>query len=379
MFGIVGTVLGVLVVSGLVLTGLVLYQFQANIGPSVNIHPDQSVAPPPGIGVYPGGFNILVVGDDTRAGQGGIGAGPADGGALNDVTILLHVSADHTFATAVSFPRDMVVPHPQCSKGGRAAGLPINTALSYGGLPCVVTVVEALTGVTIQFAGLITFEGVIRMSDAVGGVDVCINGPLIDNYSGINLPAAGTYNLSGEAALGFLRSRHGVGDGSDLGRISSQQVYLSSLVRKLEGGGTLSNPLTVYKLASAATTSMQLSSSLDSVPTMISIASTLKNIPPSHVEFVQYPGSTGGSGIFAGKVQPNVSLGNQLFSLIKADKPFTLGAQAVNRGSEIAPGGSTSTPKPSDTPIADATVINGLTGQSAATVTCSKTRPLKNQ
>ncbi|MDQ1547769.1 MAG: hypothetical protein QOH69_2673 [Actinomycetota bacterium] len=379
VFGIVGTVLGVLVVSSLVITGLVLYQFQANIGPSVNIHPNQSVAPPPGIGVYPGGFNILVVGDDTRVGQGGIGAGPSDGGALNDVTILLHVSADHTFATAVSFPRDMVVPHPQCSKGGRAAGLPINTALSYGGLPCVVTVVEALTGVQIQFAGLITFEGVINMSDAVGGVDVCVNGPLIDKYSQINLPAAGTYNLSGQTALAFLRSRHAVGDGSDLGRISSQQVYLSSLVRKLEGGGTLSNPLTVYKLATAATSSMQLSSSLDSVPTMISIAATLKNIPPSHVVFVQYPGNTGGSGIFAGKVQPNIALGNQLFSLIKADTPFTLGAQATNRGSEAAPGGGTATPNPTDTPIAGAAVINGLVGQSAATVTCSKTRPLKNQ
>ena len=150
-------------------------------------------------------------------------------------------------------------------------------------------------------------------------------------------------------------------------------------MRKLEDGGTLGNPLTVYKLASAATAHMQLSSSLDSVPTMISIASTLKNIPPSHVVFVQYPGSTGGSGIFSGKVQPNVALGNQLFNLIKADTPFTLGSQAVNRGSETAPGGGTSTPSPSDTPIAGAAVINGLSGQSAATVTCSKTRPLSHQ
>jgi LCP family protein required for cell wall assembly len=378
LFGIIGTILGVIVVSSLVITGIVLYQFQSNIGPSVNIHPHQSVAPPPGIGVYPGGFNILVVGDDTREGQGGIGKGADDGGALNDVTILLHVSADHTFATAVSFPRDMVVPHPQCSKGGRAAGLPINTALSYGGLSCVVTVVEALTGVPIQFAGLITFTGVINMSDAVGGVPVCVNGPLIDNYSGISLPAAGTYNLSGAVALAFLRSRHGVGDGSDLGRISSQQVYLSALVRKLEDAGTLGNPLTVYKLASAATSSMQLSSSLDSIPTMISIASTLKNIGPSNVEFVQYPGSTGGSGIFAGKVQPNMALGNQLFALIKADTPFTLGAQGANRGSVAAPTG-TSTTSPTDKPIVGSSVINGLVGQSASEVTCSKTRPLKNQ
>jgi LCP family protein required for cell wall assembly len=376
--GIIGTILGVVVVSSLVIAGVVLYQLQANIGPSVVIHPNQSVAPPPGIGVYPGGFNILVVGDDTRAGQGGIGAGPDDGGALNDVTILLHVNADHTFATAVSFPRDMVVPHPQCSKGGRAAGLPINTALSYGGLSCVVTVVEALTGVQIQFAGLITFEGVINMSDAVGGVDVCVTGPLTDYYSGITLPAAGTYNLSGAEALAFLRSRHGVGDGSDLGRISSQQVYLSSLVRKLESGGTLSNPVTVYKLAQAATSSMQLSQSLDSVTAMTQIALALKSIPPSHVVFVQYPGSTGGAGIYAGKVQPDAALGNQLFSLIKADTPFTLGAQGANRGSVAAPG-TTATASPTDTPIAGSTVINGLVGQSAAQVTCSKTRPLKNQ
>jgi LCP family protein required for cell wall assembly len=378
LFGIIGTIVAVLVVSSLVIVGVVLYQFQSNIGPSVNIHPNQSVAPPPGIGVYPGGFNILVVGDDTRAGQGGIGAGADDGGALNDVTILLHVSADHTFATAVSFPRDMVVPHPRCAKGGTSAGLPINTALSYGGLSCVVTVVEGLTGVPIQFAGLITFDGVIAMSDAVGGVPVCINGPLIDKYSQIDLPAAGTYNLSGFLALAFLRSRHGVGDGSDLGRISSQQVYLSALVRKLEDAGTLGNPLTVYKLASAATSNMQLSSSLDSVPTMISIASTLKNIGPSNVEFVQYPGHTGGSGIFAGKVQPDTALGNQLFALIKADTPFTLGAQGENRGSVAAPSG-TSTTSPTDKPIVGATVINGLIGQSAAQVTCSKTRPLKNQ
>jgi LCP family protein required for cell wall assembly len=377
ILALVGTIVGVIVVSSLVIAGVAAYQTVSALGPGVDIHPHGTVAPPPNIGAYPGGFNILIVGDDTRVGQGGIGAGPDDGGALNDVTMLLHVSADHTWATAVSFPRDMVVPHPQCSKGGRAAGLPINTALSYGGLACVVTVVEAFTGATIQFAGLITFQGVINMSDAVGGVTVCTTGPMIDKYSGIDLPTAGDHLLEGSEALAFLRSRHGVGDGSDLGRISSQQVYLSALVRKMEDSGTLSNPLTVYKIANAATSQMQLSSSLDSVPTMISIASTLKNIPPSHVVFVQYPGSTGGSGIFTGKVQPNLTLGKQLFSLINADQPFSLGTQGQDRGSVVATG--TSTTPPTDTPIAGATVINGLVGQSAATVTCSKTRPLIDQ
>ncbi|HEX4056932.1 MAG TPA: LCP family protein [Galbitalea sp.] len=373
ILSIIGVVLAVVVVASLSVVGIVGFQKAAELKQnSVDINPHGSPAPPPGIGVYPGGFNILIVGDDTRAGQGTIGGGiQADRGALNDVTILLHVSADHTFATAVSFPRDMIIPHAKCSLGGTAAGLPVNTALSYGGLPCVVTEIENFTGVTIQFAGLITFDGVIEMSDAVGGVQVCTTGPLIDNYSGIDLPTAGEHLLQGGQALAFLRSRHGVGDGSDLGRISSQQVYLSALVRKMEAAGTLSDPVTVYKIASAATSSMQLSSSLDSIPTLISIASTLKNIPSSHVVFVQYPGTTGGSGIFSGKVQPTLSSGNALMALIKADKAFTLGAEGDDRGSVVQSKGSTA--------IKGATVVNGLVGQSAATVTCAKTRPLIDQ
>jgi LCP family protein required for cell wall assembly len=375
VFGLIGTIIAVIVVASLALVGIVAYQTAAKLGPGVDINAGHSIAPPPGIGVYPGGFNILVVGDDTRAGQGDIGGGiRADQGALNDVTILLHVSADHNFATAVSFPRDMVLPHAQCSIGGTAQGLPINTALSYGGLPCVVTQIESFTGLPIQFAGLITFEGVIEMADAVGGVSVCTTGTLDDPYSGAYLKGAGEHLLTGSAALAFLRSRHAVGDGSDLGRISSQQVYLSALVRKMEQSGTLNNPVTVYKIASAASSNMQLSSSLESIPTMVSIASTLKNIPSSHVEFVQYPGTTGGTGIFSGKVQPTLSTGDKLISLIKADKPFTLGTQGDDRGSVVK-----SSPTPTAKPLAGSTVINGLVGQSAAEVTCSKTRPLQDQ
>jgi LCP family protein required for cell wall assembly len=403
ILGLVGLVVAVIVVSSLVLSGVVVFQAAKALGPGVNIHPNESVAPPPGIGVYPGGFNTLIVGDDTRAGQGAIGGGiQADGGALNDVTILLHVSADHTFATAVSFPRDMIVPHPKCAKGGTAVGLPINNALSYGGLACVVSTVENFTGLSIQFAGLITFTGVIDMSDAVGGVNVCTTGPMIDNYSGINLPTAGNHLLQGAQALAFLRARHGIGDGSDLGRISSQQVYLSSLVRTMEASGTLGNPVTVYKIATAAIQNMQLSTSLQSIPTLLSIAQTLKNIPPSRVQFVQYPGTTGGTGIFTGKVQPNLTLGNQLIGLIKADKPFTLGVEGDDRGSVIEaspPTGSTSAPTtgsssaptkgsstaPTTAPSSGApvagptTVINGLVGQSAAQQSCAKTRPLIDQ
>ncbi|MCU1550401.1 MAG: family protein required for cell wall assembly [Glaciihabitans sp.] len=367
-------------VAGVGVGAVASFQLTGNIK-TVDIHPGETVAPPPGIGVYPGGFNILIVGDDTRAGQGGIGAGADDGGALNDVNMLLHVSADHSNATAVSIPRDMVVPMPACSKGGPATGLPINNTLNYGGLPCVVATVEALTGLTIQFAGLITFRGVIEMSNAVGGVQVCVAGNLNDKEVGLHLKS-GYHTLSGTNALKFLRSRHGVGDGSDLGRISSQQVYLSSLVRTLESAGTLSNPATVYKIASAATRNMELSTSLRSIDTLYSIAQALKGIPLTRVQFVQYPGTTGGTGIYSGKVQPIASLANQLFSYIKADKAFRIGVQGNNRGSVVDPHKqrTTSTSTATATPTSgNVSVLNGVVGQSAAERTCSKANQFNGQ
>src|SRR5690606_42011931 len=102
------------------------------------------------------------------------------------------------------------------------SGRPINEALFYGGLPCAVTVVENLTGLDIQYAGMIGFEGVANMSSAVGGVEVCIQNRLRDKWVDLDLEPT-THTLSGCDAHMFLRSRHGVGDGSDLPRTSSQQ------------------------------------------------------------------------------------------------------------------------------------------------------------
>ncbi len=86
----------------------------------------------------------------------------------------------------------------------------------------MVDTVENLTGLSIPYAGLITFDGVIEMSNALGGVDVCVAEPINDTYTGLHL-TAGSHNLEGSDALAFLRTRHGVGDGSDLARISSSR------------------------------------------------------------------------------------------------------------------------------------------------------------
>lgn len=396
VLGLIGGTLAVALVAGAAVAGIAVAQLKSNIK-TATIQADTQ-GPPPNIASFSGGFNILLVGSDTRVGQGGIGAGPDDGGDLNDVTMLMHVAQDQKSATVVSIPRDMVVPIPKCSKGGGASGLPINTTLSYGGLACTVLTVQNLTGLTIQFAGLITFTGVAAMSDAVGGVDVCVGSAISDPYTGTYL-SAGTHTLSGIAALQFLRSRHGVGDGSDLGRIGSQQVFLSALVRKIKSNDTLTNFSKLYGIAQAATQNITLSENFTHLDTLVSVALVLKNIPLENIVFVQYPGKTGGTGIYAGKVQPVAGVASKLMAAIKADQPIGLDAEALtgsHGGSTLDPNAPAATATPttapttgsskSPSPSATATlpddsastpasvVIPGLKGQTAATYTCAAGR-----
>lgn len=342
----------------------------------------QTEGPPPQIGAIQGGFNILIVGSDTRAGQGGVGGTLADDQAsLNDVTMLIHVSHDQTNAVALSIPRDMVVGIPECvgSDGYKKdySTEALNTALSYGGLSCIAQTVTLLTGLPIQFAGMITFQGVIAMTSAIGGVDVCITAPMVDPATGINLPAAGTYNISGDTALAFLRSRHGVGDGSDLTRISSQQSYLSSLVRKLKSSNTLNDYKKLYDLANGALSTMTLSNNLADLPTMVSIALVLKNIRLQRVTFVQYPGTTGNTeGVYAGKVKPDTYRGDKMIAYIAADQPFVLDAAGDGRGTQANPNAPVPTADPTAPPVSNAglPVLAGVRGQTAADYTCSITQ-----
>ena len=396
-----GIGLAVVLVSSLTVGGVVAKSIADDFGPGVPL-PADSAGPPPQIGAIKGGFNVLVVGsDECEEWDGCQGPGDRGSGKLNDVTMLLHVSEDQTNATAISFPRDLVVPIPSCDKedgsGSNApmVGQPINVTLSYGGLACTVKTVEALTGLDIQYAGLITFKGVIAMTTAVGGVEVCLESDLDDDYAKIHLKK-GTQLLSGKDALGFLRARHGVGDGSDLTRISSQQVYLSSLVRTLKSSDTLGNPSKVLGLATAASQNMQLSSSLISVDTMLSIALALRKVPLENVNFVQYPNTTGQGGIYEGKVAPVQGKADALMDLIRDDKPFELAKDTDDNGSVVnkkeqkkaekaaavakakAEAEASASPSASATASAapeetDKTVID-LRGQRADVLTCSNPR-----
>lgn len=386
---LVGASLAVLLVSGVAVAGITVAQLEGSIETVALVGEEDG--PPPALGAYEGGFNVLIVGSDQCEQEGGCRDRQA---TLNDVNILVHVSSDHTNATAVSFPRDLVVPIPGCpredGKGNNSAmsAQPLNVALSHGGLACVALTLEKLTGLDIPFATMITFNGVVNMSTAVGGVTVCTTGPIYDPMAnGLNLPSAGEHTIEGVQALGFLRTRYGVGDGSDLGRISSQQVFMSALMRKVTSEGVLDDPATLYRIATAATKSMTLSNSMKNVPTLVSMAQVFKNMDLSRIQFVQYPSTTGVGGVYAGKVAPIERTAKALMDKIAADEPFS--AESTGRGSTTNEAAPTETAAPVETapatPPADGTtapadpaapaepeVIKGLLGQSAAQNTCAK-------
>lgn len=359
-----GSALAIVLVSSLAVAGIVAYQISQDFDIAEPLPEEEAEGPIPSIGAYPDGFNMLIVGSDRCEASGGC---PLRDAELNDVTMLLHVSADGTHATAVSFPRDLIVPIPECKREDGSGTNPamsaasINRALGHGGLSCVARTVTELTGLKIQFAGLITFKGVIRMSNAVGGVEVCVAGDLYDPYVGLEL-AKGRHVLKGEDALKFLRSRHGVGTGSDLTRISSQQNYMSSLVRTLKSSDTLSDPTKVLALGRAAAKSMTLSKGLAQLDTMASIALRVKDIPLENISFVQYP-VVDGFGINQGKVVPQQEKAAELFNYIRTDEPFALKDAGNTQGTVVDP----DAPKPSSTPKPSATSKPSATGAPTAT------------
>ena len=319
-----------------------------------------------------GPINILLVGSDTRKGQGkGYGN---ETSTLADVMILLHVSEDRKSATAVSFPRDLMVPWPACpSTSGGPGYLPqalgqLNATIANGGPGCTLMTIEQLTGLTIPYLAMIEFNGVIEMSNAIGGVDVCVAKEINDPYTQTYLKP-GKYTLQGKAALQFLRTRHGVGDGSDLSRISNQQVFLTSLVRKIKSAGVLSNPVQLYSLANAAARNMKLSQSLTDLGTMVSLASSLKNVSLQKMVFVQVPSHGGLPAPYSGRVMPNYDQANILFQKLVNDEPISLGTN-TGQGAVVATpaptSSSTATPSPSPTDSLDF-----LTGTNASQTTCS--------
>ncbi|QHC58867.1 LCP family protein [Rathayibacter sp. VKM Ac-2760] len=380
LLGVAAT-LGVLAVSGTSLVAIATASISRNLTDNaveLGVAPSEQPQEVQ-LGAIEGGFNVLVVGTDNDAAQGDA-FGVRDA-TLNDVNILLHVSADHRSATVISFPRDLILDRAACTDPDTGvvteavSGVPLNSAFQYGGLACVNDTLQQFTGLTVPYAGWVSFNGVIEMSNAVGGVPICLTGPVLDTDSGLDLPA-GTTTVSGATALAFLRTRHGVGDESDLSRISSQQQYLASLMRTVRSDDTLSDLPALYGLAQAVSSNVHLSTTMTAPSTMISLALALKDVDLAQMVFVQYPALDDPD--YPGKVVPDTVLGAELMTRVLGDQPVTLAGTPAEEEvpSEEAPAAETpaaGAPAATEAPAPAAPVEEALAapGQTAAEETCA--------
>lgn len=241
-----------------------------------------------------GPLNILVMGSDTRQGLGTTeyGTDTVEGGAQSDTNLLVHLSADRDRAMVVSIPRDSMVKAPQdCNDLGASVQDGVvrqwNKNFNQGGAACVIRTLEGNTQIRIDHFVVIDFMGFRTMVDALGGIEVCLPEDANDPQANFE-KSAGRHVLDGEEALGYVRMRKSVGDGSDLGRIERQQTFLSSVAQKATSTSLLLRPDRLYSFLDAATESMTTDSELGTTQ-MARIANSVRSIGLSKVEFVTVP------------------------------------------------------------------------------------------
>ncbi|MBO8190424.1 LCP family protein [Streptomyces oryzae] len=246
-----------------------------------------------------GPVNILVIGTDARSGKGNTGYGDKGSVGHADTTFLFHVSKDRSNATALSIPRDMITDIPQCKtklKDGTEKTIRaqqqvrFNTSLGQEERDpgCTWRTVEKLTGVEIDHFMMADFNAVKELSTAVGGVEVCTRKPIKDPKSHLNLKA-GRHTVKGEQALAFVRTRHAVGFGSDLDRIKLQQQFLSSMIRKMKSGDTLTSPSKLLDLSDVATKALTVDTGIGSVKKLMALANDLKRVNVKNITFATVP------------------------------------------------------------------------------------------
>jgi LCP family protein required for cell wall assembly len=188
-------------------------------------------------------MNVLIIGNDSREGLSeedlqALGTEAVDGDRT-DTIFLLSMSGGR--AAMLSFPRDLFVTRCDGTQGR------INAAYAIDGPSCMAQTVAEVSGIPVTHYLEVNFLGFIDIVDAVGGVSIFLDEPMVDVPAGVDLPA-GCNELDGFAAIGFVRAR---GDGGDLGRIARQQRFLSELAEEITAPSTLVNVPRLFSVAGA--------------------------------------------------------------------------------------------------------------------------------
>ncbi|WP_018333926.1 LCP family protein [Actinomycetospora chiangmaiensis] len=271
-----------------------------------------------------GATDILLVGTDSRNDAQGnplprnvlaqLDAGSADGELNTDTMILVRVPNDGSRAVAFSLPRDSYVSIPgQVGKGklnsvypgakaamaeklvsgGDADPRDVDVRSSEAGRSALIDTVQELTGIGVDHYAEINLLGFFNLTNAIGGVDVCLKNAVDDDFSGAHFPA-GPRSVSGHDALAFVRQRHGLPLG-DLDRVRRQQAFLAGLSHKVLSAGTLADPITLARLLDAVKQSVVLDGNWD----LLGFAQQMQGVSGGAVSFMTIP-TEGGISTDAG-------------------------------------------------------------------------------
>src|SRR6202035_3505906 len=280
------------------------------------------------VNLHPQAENIMVLGSDSRQ-----GLSKAYGSGLvtdqSDTLMIIHIPANRQWAEVMSIPRDSWVNIPACEMGDGQLSAPqqykINEAFAIGnldgnhtalGIACTVKTVEQDTGIYINHFIAVNFTGFENMVAALGGVYECNPTPINDPNSNLHL-AAGTHLLSPAQALGYVRARYTLGDGSDLERIGRQQAFMSSLVSRVKS--ELLDPIAIYRFLDAATKSLTIDSQLGGISGLYNLGQSLRGIPSSKIAFFTVPNELDpGNTANVLWTQPE---DNQIFASFRNDVP----------------------------------------------------------
>jgi LCP family protein required for cell wall assembly len=263
-----------------------------------------------------GSMDILLVGMDSRTDAKGnalpaaeldaLHAGPDTGELDTDTMILIHIPTGGGKATGISIPRDSWVNIPGYGMGkiNSAYGLAKATALrklkaqgrknaaqldvqsNDAGAKEAIETVEQLTGVGIDHYAAVNLEGFYQISNAIGGVPVCLLHPVDDTrWSGAKF-SAGHFNVSGVQALEFVRQRHNIPGGStDLEREQRQQAFMASMAHKILSEGVLTSPGTLNKLIGA----IQSAITIDNRWNLVDFAQEMSGMSSGAIKFQTVP------------------------------------------------------------------------------------------
>ncbi|MFE1290406.1 LCP family protein [Streptomyces sp. NPDC058751] len=269
--------------------------------------------------------NILLIGSDSRSGAGNKEYGRDSGTERSDTTILLHLAANRRSATAVSLPRDLMVDVPGCRRPDGTRTDPMfamfNYAFEVGGSACTIRTVEKLTDIRVDHHMVVDFHGFKDMVDAVDGVEVCLREPIDDKAAKLRLPA-GKVVLDGEQALGYVRARKSIGNGSDTDRMDRQQKFLGALIGKVRSDDVLLNPAKLYPVLDAATSSLTTDPGLASLRGLYDLVRGVRDIPTDGIQFLTVPRRS--YVLNANRDQLVEPAAERLFERLRADEPVVV-------------------------------------------------------